>query len=173
MFNFALLWNNLSLVLDIVLYSVGIYRCGVDNVSQYVNETAATAGMAAFPFKHYSGTCFGNDSLHLINSSDRKEVGDISPSYTVHVQTAGHSAGAAFYYQRHHVNPEPASWADRVVFGVSANAAYKDNVRFSGVIIMEELKVSQDFQSPEPDDVFPLNQEKIELLEKYNNQGQQ
>jgi len=58
-------------------------------------------------------------------------------------------------------------------FGVSANAAYKDNVRFSGVIIMKELKASHDFQSPEPDDVFPSNQEKIELLEKYNSQGQQ
>jgi len=56
---------------------------------------------------------------------------------------------------------------------VSANAAYKDNVRFSGVIIMKELKASHDFQSPEPDDVFPSNQEKIELLEKYNSQGQQ
>jgi len=57
--------------------------------------------------------CFGKDSLRLIKANTMKETNGMSLP-VVHVQTAGHVSGAAFYYQRHHVSVEPAEWQHKV-----------------------------------------------------------
>lgn len=82
------------------------------------------------------------------------------------VQTAGHVAGVARYYQRADVNPDP--WPkDERLYGVSMHPLYGGWFAFRGVIVFKEVLVPGLCQS-EPEDCVPEQAMRIKLLENYN-----
>lgn len=83
------------------------------------------------------------------------------------VQTAGHVAGAAYYYQRTDITP-PDPWPEtRKIFGVSVHPKYGGWFALRGVLIFEEL-LAPALQPKDPVDCVPTREQRIELLEKFN-----
>ena len=82
------------------------------------------------------------------------------------VQTAGHVSGAAYYYQREDVSPEP--WDERQrLFGVSVHPKYGGWFALRGVMIFKDLLASGLVQQ-QPVDCVSSREGRIELLEKFN-----
>lgn len=83
------------------------------------------------------------------------------------VQTAGHVAGAAFYYQRSDITlPDP--WGEaKKIFGVSMHSKYGGWFAFRGVLIFKDLLVPE-LQPKEPIDCVSTREQRIDLLEKFN-----
>lgn len=82
------------------------------------------------------------------------------------VQTAGHVAGAAYYYQRSDVSPDPWPEAQKI-FGVSVHPRYGGWFALRGVLIFRELLAS-DLMLGEPVDCVSSREKRIELLESFN-----
>ncbi|XP_070563048.1 cyanocobalamin reductase / alkylcobalamin dealkylase-like [Ptychodera flava] len=86
------------------------------------------------------------------------------------VQTAGHVAGSAFYYQRKHMQKDP--WdKDKNIFGVSIHPKYGGWFAFRGVVIFKDIQVP-DLEQKDPPDVLPTDELKQELLERFNDRWQ-
>lgn len=82
------------------------------------------------------------------------------------VQTSGHVAGQAYYYQRKDVTDDP--WPnERAVYGVSVHPQYGGWFAFRGVLIFVDVQVP-DLERVYPPDIVPLNEKRIELLEGFN-----
>jgi methylmalonic aciduria homocystinuria type C protein len=82
------------------------------------------------------------------------------------VQTAGHVAGAAYYYQRKDVQNDP--WpATQKISGVSIHPLYGGWFALRGVIIFKTICVPELEQKAAPDSV-PTDELRIELLERFN-----
>ena len=82
------------------------------------------------------------------------------------VQTAGHVAGIARYYQRNDLNPDP--WPKETkVYGVSMHPEYGGWFAFRGVLIFKDVG-APDLERVEPVDCVPDQAMRMELLEKYN-----
>lgn len=83
------------------------------------------------------------------------------------VQTAGHVAGAAFYYQRSDITP-PDPWGEaKKIFGVSMHPKYGGWFAFRGVLIFKDLLVPE-LQPKEPIGCVSTREQRIDLLEKFN-----
>lgn len=83
------------------------------------------------------------------------------------VQTAGHVAGAAYYYQRSDVIP-PDPWPEtKTIFGVSVHPKYGGWFALRGVLIFKDL-LTPELQQKDPVDCVPTRKQRIELLEKFN-----
>jgi len=83
------------------------------------------------------------------------------------VQTAGHVAGAAYYYQRSDV-PSPDPWTDKQkIFGVSVHPKYGGWFALRGILIFKDL-LAPGLQPNEPVDCVQTREKRIELLEKFN-----
>ena len=83
------------------------------------------------------------------------------------VQTAGHVAGAARYYQRSDVT-EADPWGEDVrIYGVSVHPNYGGWFALRGVLIFKDVSVP-DLPKREPVDCVPTNEMRIDLLTKYN-----
>jgi len=83
------------------------------------------------------------------------------------VQTAGHVAGAAYYYQRSDVLNDP--WTpDTRIYGVSVHPKYGGWFALRGVAIFPDTLVP-DLSRIFPPDIISDNAQRIELLERYNN----
>lgn len=82
------------------------------------------------------------------------------------MQTAGHVAGVARYYQRTDVHPDP--WPkEKKVFGVSMHPKYGGWFGFRGVLIFKDVK-APGLEWVEPEDCIPSQSSRVELLERYN-----
>lgn len=82
------------------------------------------------------------------------------------VQTAGHVAGVARYYQRDDVNPDP--WPkERKMYGVSMHPKYGGWFAFRGIMIFKDIKAPH-LKWVEPEDCVPTQDMRVELLEKFN-----
>lgn len=82
------------------------------------------------------------------------------------VQTAGHVAGVARYYQRGDVTPDP--WpTERKLYGVSIHPKYGGWFGFRGVLIFKDVK-APDLKRVEPQDSVPSRDMRVEVLERYN-----
>ena len=82
------------------------------------------------------------------------------------VQTAGHVAGAARFYQRKDVDPDP--WPkEKKLYGVSMHPRYGGWFSFRGVLIFKSVQVPKLHQS-EPVDCVPEQSMRRQLLEKFN-----
>lgn len=82
------------------------------------------------------------------------------------VQTAGHVSGAAYYYQRKDVQPDP--WDDKTkIFGVSIHPKYGGWFALRGVLIFKNVKWP-DLPKKSPVDIVPTFELKKELLERFN-----
>lgn len=86
------------------------------------------------------------------------------------VQTAGHVAGVACYYQRIDVNPDP--WPkERKIYGVSVHPKYGGWFAFRGVLIFPGVSAST-LTKKEPPDCVPSHKMRVNLLERFNENWQ-
>ncbi len=83
------------------------------------------------------------------------------------VQTAGHVAGAARYYQRNDITGIDPWEEDERIYGVSMHPKYGGWFALRGVMIFKDVLVP-DLEQKEPIDCVPTNEMKIDLLHKYN-----
>lgn len=82
------------------------------------------------------------------------------------VQTAGHVAGAAYYYQRKDVHPD--AWTDtQKMYGVSIHPEFGGWFALRGVIIFKDIQHPGLPRRPPPDCV-PGREDRIKLLEAFN-----
>ncbi|XP_070195679.1 cyanocobalamin reductase / alkylcobalamin dealkylase-like [Littorina saxatilis] len=82
------------------------------------------------------------------------------------VQTAGHVAGAAYYYQRKDV--EPDEWdSKKKIYGVSIHPKYGGWFALRGVIIFQKVH-QPDLPRREPEDCVKSREDRIKLLEGFN-----
>ena len=87
------------------------------------------------------------------------------------VQTAGHVAGAARYYQRNDVD-KPDPWgSDTKIFGASVHPTFGGWFALRGVLIFKDVLVP-DLIQKEPLDCLPTREMRIDLLHKYNTSWQ-
>lgn len=82
------------------------------------------------------------------------------------VQTAGHIAGAAYYYQRTDVNPQQWSTASPI-YGVSIHPNYGGWFALRGILIVPGVLVPNLVQH-EPIDCVYSPEKRVELLDKFN-----
>lgn len=82
------------------------------------------------------------------------------------VQTAGHVSGAARYYQRSDVNPDPWTEGEKI-YGVSVHPKYGGWFALRGVLIFKDV-LAPELEKKEPLDCVPTREKRIELLEKFN-----
>ncbi|XP_071117020.1 cyanocobalamin reductase / alkylcobalamin dealkylase-like [Haliotis cracherodii] len=85
------------------------------------------------------------------------------------VQTAGHVAGAAYYYQASDVKGNP--WGDKKIYGVSVHPKYGGWFALRGVIIFRNV-LHPDLPRKDPPDVVSTSSLRKELLDRYNNNWQ-
>ena len=82
------------------------------------------------------------------------------------VQTAGHVAGYAYYYQRKDVQPDP--WdKDKKMYGVSVHPRYGGWFAFRGVLIFKGL-LAPELKERDPVDCVSSWEKRKELLQEYN-----
>ncbi|XP_053394786.1 cyanocobalamin reductase / alkylcobalamin dealkylase-like [Mercenaria mercenaria] len=82
------------------------------------------------------------------------------------VQTAGHVSGAAYYYQRKDVQPDP--WDEKTkIFGVSIHPKYGGWFALRGVLIFKNIKYPGLLRRS-PVDIVRTYERKKELLERFN-----
>lgn len=104
--------------------------------------------------------------MNVVEAIHDFEMSPISRRPRVLVQTAGHVAGVARYYQREDVNPDP--WPkEQKMFGVSMHPTYGGWFAFRGVLIFKDVEAPE-LMPVEPADCVPSQQMRVELLEKYN-----
>ncbi len=83
------------------------------------------------------------------------------------VQSAGHVAGAARYYQRSDITEGDPWDTDKRIYGVSVHPEYGGWFALRGVLIFRDVLVP-DFLQREPIDCVHTNTMKIDLLHRYN-----
>ena len=102
---------------------------------------------------------------------------DVIQDYDMHpdrrpkvlVQTAGHIAGAAYYYQRHHVDKAVDPWDEsKKIFGVSVHPKFGGWFAFRGVLIFKGLTAPSTLVQTPPPDCVPTPEMKIDLLHRFN-----
>ncbi|CAH1782487.1 unnamed protein product [Owenia fusiformis] len=82
------------------------------------------------------------------------------------VQTAGHVAGAAYYYQKKDIDNPP--WPEKQkICGVSIHPKYGGWFALRGVFILKNVHY-QALERKSPIDIITDNQKKILLLERFN-----
>ncbi len=114
-------------------------------------------------FSDLTTSLFPHHQLEVIQDY---EVNPATRKPRILVQTAGHVAGAARYYKRDDLNPDP--WpGTRKVYGVSMHPVYGGWFAFRGVLIFKGVEVP-DLKWVEPEDCVPSQEMRVELLEKYN-----
>ncbi|XP_054836898.1 cyanocobalamin reductase / alkylcobalamin dealkylase isoform X2 [Eublepharis macularius] len=80
-------------------------------------------------------------------------------------QTAAHVAGAAYYYQRKDVQQDP--WGEKKIYGVCIHPYYGGWFAIRALLLFPDVEVSFLQQNP-PIDCVRTEEEKIELLDKFN-----
>ncbi|CAE1172260.1 MMACHC [Acanthosepion pharaonis] len=82
------------------------------------------------------------------------------------VQTAGHIAAGAYYYQRRDVIPDP--WPkNKTIYGVSIHPLYGGYFSLDAVIILRNIYDPKMIKKPPPD-VVKSHAKRVELLTLYN-----
>ena len=105
-------------------------------------------------------------SQHAVDMIQDFELRPGSRRPKVLVQTAGHIAGAARYYQRSDMDPDP--WdGDEKIFGVSVHPKYGGWFALRGIMVFKDV-LAPELVQREPADCVPSREMRIELLEKFN-----
>lgn len=85
------------------------------------------------------------------------------------VQTAGHVSGAAYYYQRQHVDKAVDPWDEsKKIFGVSMHPKFGGWFAFRGVLIFKGLRAPLTLVQTPPSDCVPTSEMKVDLLRRFN-----
>ncbi|XP_033125976.1 methylmalonic aciduria and homocystinuria type C protein homolog [Anneissia japonica] len=86
------------------------------------------------------------------------------------VQTAGHVSGAAYYYKRSDVKNDP--WHEKKrIYGASLHPRFGGWFAFRGAIIMKDIQTTS-IPRVLPHDSLPTDNQKIDFLDKFNNNWQ-
>ena len=80
------------------------------------------------------------------------------------VQTAGHVSAAAYYYRQEELKKQPSG---QKLYGVSIHPKYGGWFAFRGILIFENV-ACQDLIKTLPEDVVKTDEQKLELLKKFN-----
>lgn len=84
------------------------------------------------------------------------------------VQTAGHVAGIAHYYQKQQIHHQPEHWKGKPIAGVAIHPKYGGWFAFRAAVIFRSVLVPK-LPQVEPIDVFQGNEEKkVALLDSFN-----
>ena len=80
------------------------------------------------------------------------------------VQTAGHVAGAAYYYRQEEIK---SIEVEGKLYGVSIHPKYGGWFAFRGALIFEDLQYPS-LERKEPNDVLQTEELKLEVLKRFN-----
>ncbi|XP_038049650.1 cyanocobalamin reductase / alkylcobalamin dealkylase-like [Patiria miniata] len=80
------------------------------------------------------------------------------------VQTVGHVAGAAYYYQRSDMKHDP--WGEKKIFGVSIHPKYGGWFAFRGILIFPEVQLP--LVQRDPPNVIKTDDALKYLLDQFN-----
>ena len=106
---------------------------------------------------------FPDEDVEALHDFEMREGSDIPK---VLVQTAGHMAGYAYYYQRKDVQPDP--WdKDKKMYGVFVHPRYGGWFAFRGVLIFKGL-LAPELKQRDPVDCVSSWEKRKELLQEYN-----
>ncbi|KAM4721986.1 cyanocobalamin reductase / alkylcobalamin dealkylase isoform 2-T2 [Rhinophrynus dorsalis] len=81
------------------------------------------------------------------------------------MQTAAHVSGAAYYYQRKHV--EQDSWGEKRIYGVCIHPQFGGWFAIRAVLVFKEVHAPY-LEPTLPLDCLPSQEQRIELLELFN-----
>lgn len=81
-------------------------------------------------------------------------------------QTAAHVAGAAFYYRASDVHNPP--WGNKKMFGVCIHPRLGGWFAIRALLIFKDVLMGEEFQQRDPPDCVSRQEERIELLERFN-----
>ncbi|XP_067929927.1 cyanocobalamin reductase / alkylcobalamin dealkylase-like [Watersipora subatra] len=90
------------------------------------------------------------------------------------MQTAGHAAGAAFYYHQgliSHLLPENSTHAKKL-FPVSIHPEYGGWFAFRAVIVLRDIRLPEELTLTQPIDCVPRDEDRLQLLQLFNGQWQ-
>ena len=107
---------------------------------------------------------------HAVDVMQDFELHPASRRPKVLVQTVGHVSGAARYYQRSDVDPDPWDKKEKI-YGVSVHPKYGGWFALRGVMIFKDILASE-LVRKDPMDCVPSRELRIELLEKFNRSWQ-
>lgn len=102
---------------------------------------------------------------------------DVIQDYEMHpdrrpkvlVQTAGHVAGAAYYYQRQDVDKTADPWDEsQRIFGVSMHPKFGGWFAFRAVLTFKGLRAPSTLVQTPPPDCVPTPEMKVDLLRRFN-----
>ena len=111
---------------------------------------------------------FANDEIDVIHDFE------VHPSRRpkILIQTAGHVAGAAYYYQRSDVDPDSDPWPkSKKVYGISMHPRYGGWFALRTVLIFRNTEVPL-LQQVTPPDCVPGSDMRVKLLEALNEHWQ-
>lgn len=81
-------------------------------------------------------------------------------------QTAAHVSGAAYYYQKSDI-PNPP-WGDRKMFGVCIHPRLGGWFAIRALLVFKDVQVGEELQQKDPPDCVSSQEDRIELLERFN-----
>lgn len=111
---------------------------------------------------------FSSDDIEVIHDFE------LHPSRRprVLIQTAGHVAGAAYYYQRSDVDADSDPWPQsKKVFGVSVHPRFGGWFALRAVLVFKNVQVP-DLEQKSPPDCVVGNEKRIDLLRSLNESWQ-
>ncbi|KAK9955998.1 hypothetical protein ABG768_013758 [Culter alburnus] len=106
--------------------------------------------------------CFPSQSVDV--SYDYEMLPNRRPKFLA--QTAAHVSGAAYYYQKSDVHSPP--WADKKMFGVCIHPKLGGWFAIRALLVFKDVRAGADLQQKDPPDCVRSQEERIELLERFN-----
>ncbi|XP_067272816.1 cyanocobalamin reductase / alkylcobalamin dealkylase [Pseudorasbora parva] len=106
--------------------------------------------------------CFPDQSVDI--SYDYEMLPSRRPKFLA--QTAAHVSGAAYYYQKSDILSPP--WADKKMFGVCIHPKLGGWFAIRALLVFKDVRVGADLQQKDPPDCVSAQEDRIELLERFN-----
>ncbi|XP_026050771.1 cyanocobalamin reductase / alkylcobalamin dealkylase [Carassius auratus] len=106
--------------------------------------------------------CFPDQSVDV--SYDYEMLPTRRPKFLA--QTAAHVSGAAYYYQKSDI-PNPP-WGDRKMFGVCIHPRLGGWFAIRALLVFKDVQVGEELQQKDPPDCVSSQEDRIELLERFN-----
>ncbi|KAK7133582.1 hypothetical protein R3I94_015456 [Phoxinus phoxinus] len=106
--------------------------------------------------------CFPDQSVDV--SYDYEMLPSRRPKFLA--QTAAHISGAAYYYQKSDIHSPP--WADQKMFGVCIHPKLGGWFAIRALLVFQDVRVGADLQQKDPPDCVRSQEDRIDLLERFN-----
>ncbi|KAF4099142.1 hypothetical protein G5714_019268 [Onychostoma macrolepis] len=106
--------------------------------------------------------CFPNQSVDV--SYDYEMLPSRRPKFLA--QTAAHISGAAYYYRKSDIHNPP--WGDKKMFGVCIHPRLGGWFAIRALLVFKDVQVGEELQQKDPPDCVCSQEDRIELLERFN-----